>query len=196
MAKGKPRIRRHTVEWEGENYRLAKLSKGKDIPVEEKVKISKVICMMYETDLYSLIECCAKVGINDRTFFKWRNEITEIADLFIGADREKEIIYRHNLRQRGRTNAERLMEGFTKEVEDKSYEAARDENGNVILDENGEPKMILVSKKVKQLFIRPSVRMTETSLFNSDSRVFEKNPKPTEKINKDVDIPPVQWVGE
>jgi len=184
--RNRQRIQYHKVEWDGETYRLAKPSKGRDIPTEEKVKIAKVICLMYETDDFALDECCKSTDINVKTFFNWRRDIPEIADLYLEADKEKEQIYRHKLRQRARTNAERLMDGYTVELTEREAEPTTDSEGNVT--------MRTTRVRRKEVFIRPSVKLTETVLYNTDARMFEKNPKPIEKINQDVDIPPIDWV--
>lgn len=180
------RTQYHKVEYNGETYRLAKPTKGRDISVENKIKIATVICLMYETDDHSLDECCKAVNISVRTFFKWRTEISEISALYLDSDKEKEQIYRHRLRQRARTNAERLMDGYTVQVTEREAEPTTDAEGNVT--------MRTTKVKQKEVFIRPSVKLTETVLYNTDARMFEKNPKPVEKINQDVDIPPIDWV--
>jgi hypothetical protein len=180
------RITYHTVEWEGEKHRLAKISKGRNVSKENKIKISKLVCLMYETDLHSLEDCTNKVGVSIRTFYKWREDVAEIAELYLGADKKKENIYRHKLRDRARTMAERLMDGYTVELTDREAEPMTDKHGNITMRQT--------KVKKREQFIRPSVKLVETVLYNTDARVFEKNPKPIEKINREIDIPLIDWV--
>lgn len=179
-------IKYQTISYEGNKYRIAKLKKGVDIGNPEKLKIAELICLMYETDDCSLAECSKAVGISERTFFNWRDSISEITDLYISADKKRDTYYRYKLKQRGRRNAERLLDGYTVELKEWVE--------SPVIDAKGKTIMTVASMKIKEVFIKPSVKLTETVLYNVDARVFERNPVPVEKINKDVDIPPISWV--
>lgn len=183
---GQTRVKYHNVEYDGETYRLAKPTKGRDIPNDEKIKIASLVCLMYETDDYSLDECCKTVAISVRTFFNWRRDISEISTLYLDADNEKEQIYRHKLRNRARTNAERLMDGYTVELIEREAEPSTDSEGNVI--------MRTTKVKRKEVFIRPSVKLTETVLYNMDKDNFEKNP--SNKIEKQDKTEFDDWTDE
>jgi len=188
MAKGsqKSRIDRQIVKIGEQEFRLAKPHKGVDLPIKEKIEIAKVICQFYETDDHTLEECCQAVGVNSRTFFKWRADLPEISEIYLQADKEKETIYRHKLRQRARTNAERLMDGYTVELTEHEAERFVDQAGNVT--------MVTTRVKRKEVFIRPSVKLTETVLYNMDGRNFEKNPGGIEGVTEGTNIPPIDWV--
>lgn len=180
------KIKTHIVEYEDQQYELAILSKGVDIGKAEKIKIAELICKAYETDNYTLVECCKMAGIGDRTFWQWRHDIAEIANLYISSDNNKDNIYRYRLKMRARTNAERLIDGYTKELKERSIEPTYDKDGNV--------QMVTTSIKIKEVYVKPSPKLIETILYNTDPKNFEKNPKPIEKMNKDVNIPPIQWI--
>lgn len=195
MGRAKKRLTYGKLEWEGQEYRIAKSVQGVALPIEEKIQITKVLCLMYKTDDYALEKCCEAVGITAKTFFNWRSSFSEISEIYLDADREKEIIYKDRLRIRGRTTAERLTEGFVIELQDYDLVPVLDEETKKqLIGEDGEPVYKKANIRVRQQYIRPSVKMTETILYNTDVRVFEKNPKPVEKINQDVDIPLIDWV--
>ena len=195
MGRAKKRLTYGTLEWDGQKYKIAKSVQGVALPIEEKIQITKVLCLMYKTDDYALEKCCEAVGITAKTFFNWRSSFTEISEIYLDADREKEIIYKDRLRIRGRTTAERLTEGFVIELQDYDLVPVLDEETKKqLIGEDGEPVYKKANIRVRQQYIRPSVKMTETILYNTDVRVFEKNPKPVEKINQDVDIPLIDWV--
>lgn len=194
MAKGrKSKVRYRTAEWEGESYRLAVLDKGGQLPDEEKVKIAELVCKMYATDKYNLQSCLEACGVRSRgTWYKWTETVEQIEQLFINAQKEKDSHYMSQLKERARTSLERFIDGFTREVTEREAEPVP--TGEV--DDEGNPIMALKTTKVKkkEVFIKPSMRAIEHVLFNADARNFEKNPKPVEKMNKDVDIPVIKWV--
>lgn len=49
--------------------------------LEEKIEIAKKICEIYSTGKYTIDSVCSTQGVPVRTFYQWRSEITEIADL-------------------------------------------------------------------------------------------------------------------
>ena len=163
------KIATRSVEIDGDCYDLAIIKKGVNVPIEEKIKIAKLICELYATNEYSLEECCKATAIDSKTFFNWRREFPEIAELYLDAEGKNETIYMHKLRERGRTNVERLLEGYTVELVDREIGTITDEAGNVI------NKMNKIKKR--QVFIRPSVKLTETVLYNTDPRNFTRNPE-------------------
>lgn len=182
----KPRIRFRSVKYDDVVYKLAIPQKGLNLSDDHKLNISKVICLMYETNDHSLEECCKGVGISVKTFFNWRSSISIISEAYNISDAKNLEIYFHRLKNRGRTNAERLLDGFTVELVDTEEVPETDAKGVTT--------MKVVKIKKKQMFIRPSVKLTETVLYNTDGRNFEKNPKPTDKMNQEVDIEPITWV--
>lgn len=185
MAKGsrKSIIHYREVTYNDEIYQLAVIGKGRNVPIPEKVKIAKLVCTMYATNNYSLDECLAFCGIkSDSTWYDWLDSIEEIEPLYIDAQRQNSKKYYHKLKERARTMAEKMMEGYTVDVKETEEQ----------IDEDGEMKVTKVRNK--KIVMRPSVQLIQNVLYNTDARNFEKNPKPVEKINKDVDIPPIKWV--
>lgn len=175
----KTRTRYRNVEFDDETYRIAVIGKGKDVPEAEKIAIAGLVCLMYATDLYSLDECLAACGItSDSTWYKWLDEIGEIEPLYLEAQRQKDRRYRHKMKQRARTMAERLLEGYSFELTEREAEPTQDSEGNTTL--------ITTKVKRKEVIVRPSVRLIETFLFNLDGRNFTRNPEPYKAGNEQL----------
>ena len=186
MAKSK-RLSRVTVEIDGQKHKIAKVGRGVSIPLKEKLIITKLICDLYEQNEYPLSECCQAVNIDVRTFHNWRNEFSEISDLYVDADNQRGKVYSYRLRELARTAAEKLLTGHVVKVTEREAEAVQKENGETVMETR--------RVKQKEIYVRPSANFTAQVLYNTDARVFEKNPKPIDKINKDVDIPVINWVN-
>ncbi|MGB0925494.1 MAG: hypothetical protein ACPGTS_02190 [Minisyncoccia bacterium] len=187
----KPVPRTRTIEFDDQKYKIATIGPGRNISEADKIGIAGLVCIMYATDQYSLDECLNNCGIkSDGTWWNWLDQIKEIEPLYIEAQRQKDRRYRHKLVHRARTMAERLVDGYTVNVEEREAEAVRVKN------DKGEETIQMQTTKVKrkEVVIRPSVKMIENVLFNMDAKMYEKNPKPVEKMNKDVNIPPIKWV--
>ena len=192
IAKKEPvNPRTRTIEFDDEEYQIATISAGRNITDPEKIEIAQLVCLMYSTDQYSLDECLMTCGIkSDSTWWKWLDEIKEIEPLYSEAQRKKDHKYRHRTVQRARTMVERLIDGYTIDIEEREAEPVN------LIDNEGKKTTAMQTTKIKkkQVIVRPSVSLIQSVLFNSDAKVFERNPKPIEKMNKDVNIPPIDWV--
>ena len=151
MAKGsrsKP-LRTREVEWEGEKYTLATIGRGRNVPDKEKVKIARLVCEIYATDRYTLMDSLKYCGISsDNTFYAWCEEIPEVNDLFIEAQKSKDFKYRARIRERALTMFEKAIEGFTMELETTEIKSSPGGDGK-------EAKVKEAKKQKKQVYIRP-----------------------------------------
>lgn len=149
----KLRIKYQQVEVNGEKHKVAMTKAGRRLPLEEKIKIAELVCQMYETDEHTLKECAKNVGIDVKTFFNWTQKYPEISSIYLDADNLKDRIYRHKLKSRAITQAERLIDGYTVELKD--VEATKDADGN----KTG-------SKiKVREVLVRPSAKLIHTVIY-------------------------------
>lgn len=189
MAKGSQNravTPRRTIEFEDQEFSVAVVTRGRQTTEAEKIEIADVVCMMYATDQFSLSDCLEQCGISPATWVAWKRQVKQIEFAYIDAQKTKDAIYRTRLRHRARTMAERMIDGMTIELTEREAEQGVDEDGN--------PALFTTRIKRKEVYVRPSVKLIETVLFNMDPVNFEKNPLPVEQINKEVDIPPIDWV--
>jgi len=181
----KPRYRE--VNYDGNKYRIAVVEKGKDISIEEKIKIAELVCEMYKTDEYTLADCLGHCGIKGKaTWYSWMVEIEPIKLLYQQSQRAKDLQYRHELKNRARTMAEKLVEGYTMEVKEREAQPG--------FDDKGKPILKTTKVKTKTVFVKPSAAVVLKVLYNMDAVNFQEHPKPDEKINEEVNIPPISWV--
>lgn len=185
------RIPRHTVEWEGEKHKLAILSKSGPLSNVEKIKIANVVCKMYATNQYTIHSCLKHCGImSEGTWHRWTRSVKEIEELYLEAKEERTKIYKEDLVDRARSMAQKLIEGYTVEIKEQYAE--------VVANPDSPDEQIAIPRAVrkKEVFVKPNIQAIKMVLYNMDSGNFQSNPDPVERMNEDVDIPPILWVGE
>lgn len=187
-GKSKPRTPKNkTVEFDGNEYSLPIIAKGRITTDEQKTEIAKLVCLMYATDQFTLIDCLNYCGIKSKgTWWNWLDAIEPIEQLYIEAQLQKDREYKHRLKHRARTMAERLIDGYTLEVEERTSQP-------VIAKEGEEPTGLeIYTTKVKTIFVKPSVPIILNTLYNTDGRTFTRNPEPykagNEQMPTDINI--------
>lgn len=162
---------RREVEFDGVSYHLPMVDRGRDLSREEKIEIAEVVCMMYATDQYTIVECLNHCGVgSDNTWRNWRLEIEEIGEMYEKAKREKHETYADSLRQRARTALEKAIDGYKLTLEERV--------GKPVLTRDGKTIIETVAVKEKEIYIRPSVRAIEMVLYNLEGGTFSKSPEP------------------
>lgn len=176
------------VEFDGEVHALAVVGPGRSIPQEEKIKIALLVCRMYERNENTLDNILAYCGIaSSATWMHWQNQIKEIKEAYKEAQELRDKVYRESLKQRARTQAERLIDGYVVQLEEETEQD--------VLNADGKVSGIKAKRKVvKQVLVRPSARLVEYALNNTDGKNFRKNPNPDDTFDDEVNIPPVRWV--
>lgn len=151
----------------GKKQNLPKPSKGRDLTIEDKIRLAEVVCELYASDQYTIKECLRSAGINsEATWHKWCQEIEEIEELYLGAKREKEHRYNEQLVERSLTSLEKAITGF--------HVDTVEQEGNVAEDGT----FIVKKAKRRQLYIRPSVMAITYVLNNLKGGTFTSNPRP------------------
>ncbi|QDP50431.1 MAG: hypothetical protein Unbinned5350contig1001_46 [Prokaryotic dsDNA virus sp.] len=178
MAKGSRKVKElvRTVEYEGEVFEVPLTGKGKVLSTEGKMKIVKVVCFLYATDKYNLVSCLNMCGVkSDTTWYNWIDEVGEIGELYLKAQLEKDRRYRVQLKERGRTVVERMMDGYIVDLVEKREERVNtgeiDKDGKVIYG------MQILSAVQKQIYIRPSPAIIKMAVFNVDRDMFKPSIK-------------------
>lgn len=176
------------VEFEGEVYHLAVVGPGRSISEEEKIRIAALVCRMYEKGENTLDNILGVCGVAaSSTWVNWQRQIKQIKEAYNEAQGIRDQVYRESLRQRARTQAERLIDGYVVQLEE---EVEQD-----VLNAAGTVSGIKAKRKtIKQILVRPSARLIEYALNNTDGKNFQRNPKPDDVFDDDVNIPPIQWV--
>ena len=151
--------------------------KGSDLPRYEKIELARQVCDLYSSDRYTLAACLKSVGIkSDSTWYKWLKEIEEIEELYKEAQNQKSNIYRENLVERARTRLELFLDGWIQSVEEEEY----------IPGPSPESPAIIQKRKIKQIYVKPSMRAVEFTLVNLDGKNFTKNPEPYKAGNENI----------
>lgn len=153
-------------------------SKGKDLKPHQKIDLARQVCDLYSTDQYTLAVCLQQVGIqSDSTWYKWMQEIEEIAELYREAQDRKHDAYTSNLVIRARTRLEQFLDGWTQEIVE--------QEAIPVKGQEGQPDTVAIVKvKRKQLYIKPSLRAVEFVLTNLDGKVYSRNPEPYKAGNE------------
>lgn len=105
---------------------------------EEKIRLSKQVCDLYESQNCTLESACNEVGIPMRTFHLWNAQIAEIAEYYKKAkENADEFYWNELLRPKLKTSLQVLVEGFqdVQEVEeDVVWQGvmAKDSDGNAL----------------------------------------------------------------
>lgn len=184
-GKSKPKPQKtRTVEFDGEQYNLPIIRKG-GVPLtdDERIIIAELVCKMYATDQFSLEDCLRHCGVRSKsTWWYWVNSIEPIERLYYEAQDSKDREYKHRLKHRARTMAERLIDGYCFEVEEHT-------SSPVIVKEGEKPNidgLEIVTVKKKTIFVKPSVPIILNTLYNTDGRTFTRNPEPYKAGNEEI----------
>lgn len=115
-------------------------------------------------------------GVNsDSVWYRWRDSVEGIEEMYIKAQLEKDRRYRRKLKERGRTVVERMMDGYIVDLVEKKAERVdtgmRDEYGKPIVE------MRTFAVTQKQVYVRPSPVLIKAVLYNVDRDVFKEHPK-------------------
>ena len=176
------------VEWEGKKYKLAIVQKGKNIPEVDKIRIADLVCKMYAENKYTLMSCLQKCGVfSDSTWYSWRENVREIEELFQEAEQKKAEKRSYQLRELATTQLEKRITGEIIELTETIGEPVTDESGEVLFIKT-------TAIKKRQVYVKPSDQLIALTLVNTDPRNFERSPKAIERMNKEVDIDPIEWV--
>ena len=164
------------VQFDGDEYQIPKIGAGRNIKKRDKIKVAKLVCKIYATDEYNLMDCLQQCGINsDSTWRKWLSEIKEIEDAYKEAIELKDNKYREGIKRRARSTLEKYLEGFTVQTT---------ERAGLLNPKTG--AITATAVKTKEIYIKPSIRAVEYVLNNVDGRNFTKSPEPYKAGNENI----------
>ena len=95
---------------------------------EERLRLGKQICDLYETQGATLASCCAAVGITDRTFYFWLKQNSELSEIYEKTKANADKIYWDLIRQKAQVGLEKLITGY--EVKESRSEKGSNEKGS------------------------------------------------------------------
>lgn len=105
---------------------MAKENKGQSqthYTDEDKTRLGKLVCELYESQGATIESCCKSVGISDRLFRLWAVQVSEVSEAYKKAKAVQDQVFWDRLKPIAKTAFERLLTGETK-TETKT------ENGN------------------------------------------------------------------
>ena len=147
---------------------------------EEKVEIAKKICNLYSTDMYTIAECVENQGISVKTFNNWKNDFTEVTELYKKCQEKKRSVRMTELKKRALTGLEKLI--TEREIEDKYT--------TVKMDDQGEPELTEVKTTKRKL--QPNPTAVIFALKNLDPKHFRESQFVEHSgevdINKNIEI--------
>ncbi len=152
-------------------------SKGRDIPIQDKIEIAARVCELYATNQYTLASCLTKEGIqSDSVWYRWCQDIEEIEDLYNNAKAERQSNYHASLVSRASTALEKHLDGWTTEVTERWGEP----------DKRNPEKIITTQIKEKQIYHRPSLQAAIFVLTNLKGETYTRNPEPYKAGNEKI----------
>ena len=144
--------------------KLPRPSPGKELKLEDKIRVSEAVCELYALNKYSLDTCLKKYGIKSfSTWYKWL-EIEEIEKLYKTACEIRLAQYKITLQEKGKTALEKWVDGFT--VTEVKVKKGKNDKGNLVILEE--------TKTTKH---KQSIQATFYVLNNFDRSNFSKNPR-------------------
>ena len=93
---------------------MEKANKGKKqthYSDDEKIEIAKRVCDLYASQTATLESCCEACGVSDRMFLYWRQQFSEVAELYKKARLSADEIFFERLAPKTMTALEKLING-------------------------------------------------------------------------------------
>lgn len=78
----------------------------------QKLELVQRICDLYETQGATVASCCKAVGINERTFYFWLKENSQLSEIYEKAKEGADVVYWDRLREKAKGSLEKLVDGF------------------------------------------------------------------------------------
>ena len=164
------------VVFKDETYNLPPVTAGRKLSKRDRITIATLVCKMYQTGDYTLVQCLNVCGINsDNTWTVWRREIAEIAAMYKDAIESRDAQHREVVKLAARKAQLRNITGYIQTVTERI--------GEIVNQQTGEVRTTLIREK--QIYIRPSQRAIEYALNNTDGENFTKNPEPYKAGNEE-----------
>lgn len=187
---GKAVVPSREVVWKDHTYTVPVLSRGRKLNKTQKRKVAELVCAVYASDEVSLSEALKLAGVkSESTWWLWTRDVEEIEAAYREAHQQRARSYSHRLRAKALMMTEKLITGYKLTATDKKVErvVVPAGEGEIVKEE----KTTIITKTT---FVKPSVRLIETVLYNNDPDHFERNPQWVESVDDAVDIPPIDWV--
>lgn len=133
------------------------MKQGRRLTKKQKIAKAEKICDLYATGEVTLASACKRYKVSsDNTFYKWRAEITEVAELYKNAQARADEVYNERVKKKAKTALEMRLEGyFVDEVETTEKQSP-----------NGRTEYKVT--KTKRRYIPPSDTLTQVALYNRD----------------------------
>lgn len=163
--------------------------KGRNLSKASKIKISKFVCQIYALDRHPIESILNSFCLTHRTFLNWVYQISEISTLYKESQKEKSLAYFARLRPLAQTSLERRVRGEVRTLTTKKYRTPIGKEQKEI-----EGVVMMVETIEKEIYIPPSDTAIQVALYNQDGGNFQRNPVPEAPEEKDVNIPPINWI--
>tara|TARA_R110001632_G_scaffold55191_2_gene135184 strand:- start:225 stop:833 length:609 start_codon:yes stop_codon:yes gene_type:complete len=194
MAKYKRKtVRRYTVQIPSVNEDGLETTKGVRIPMpckgitlsdDHKKEVVDAFVSIYLMDGESMDSAASKMNFQRSTLHHWKRDNSEIAKIVENAQIQKKEQRISKERNVARSTAQRLMEGYTVDLESKKMVK--------ILNVNGDEEWVAQEVKIAQQYIKPSEGLVLRRLENDDEH-WRKDAGELTKGKQS--IPLIAWVG-
>ena len=194
MAKYKRKtVRRYTVQIPSVNEDGLETTKGVRIPMpckgitlsdDHKKEVVDAFVSIYLMDGESMDSAASKMNFQRSTLHHWKRDNNEIAKIVENAQIQKKEQRISKERNVARSTAQRLMEGYTVDLESKKMVK--------ILNVNGDEEWVAQEVKIAQQYIKPSEGLVLRRLENDDEH-WRKDAGELTKGKQS--IPLIAWVG-
>jgi len=126
-------------------------------------RLVKVICNDYADSDYTIYSVCKAHGVPYRTFKSWIDKDTKLAEIYKKAH-ETEFFDKDLFVRTAKLSLLKKLEGY--KVKETTYHRAIDKEGNILKDDDGNPKMVIAKEIEKE--IAPSDTLIIFTLANHD----------------------------
>jgi len=172
------------------------MKKGTRLSKGQKIKKAMLVCEMYTSGEYTILQCCQKNGIKSQTtFLRWCEEIEEIEEAYTRARKAANKVYNLNVGQKAKTELEKRLEGYTVKTSETTYEITEDGQKKIRLVKEKEHRVSALDSTVMQViqnrFPENWKDAKSISLEGSDGQSILEGIKMVKTPKSENNMPPI-----
>lgn len=128
----------------------------------------------YVEKTYTFASTCRACGYTEQTIYNWRRKNEQFREKLDALSKQRRQFDQSKLVEKAETGLHDLVTKVRRKIKEQYWESLKDENGIVVLDERGKPRMQLVSEKTVEKECQPSIMAITFILQNLDKDTYGK----------------------